>query len=267
MKLIKINLICIGILLIAALASYLLIDDIVFFALLKRQSSVCNNGWVNSFRQLGKVWTPVWLLLIWLLTTRQVKPVLVALIALPLVIPFVYPSKYIVARPRPEFRAEVMQAPDHEHTFIREWSSFPSGDTASVVALAVALTPYLAASGRYAKIALPSMYSIASLIGLLRILAMKHYLSDVFVGAAIGVAAGTLAWLIVEKHPNLRPHIYTTRTARIINAVLIFALPFIAATERVNSLTLFLVRFWPVVIIFVIYACIYNYKPKSTLTC
>ncbi len=232
-------------------ASYFFLDDKVYFFLFKYRPNICTNHWINAFRQLGKAWVPIWLLLIWLITTRQVKPVLVAIIAMPLIFPFVYPAKYFIARPRPEFQIAVTAQPEKEHHFDRQLSSFPSGDTATAYAVATALTPYIANSSiaafRFA--ALTVLHSSAFIIALLRILASKHYPSDTIAGAAIGILAAYLAWIIIEKHPNLRPHIYTCKTARIITLILIAALPFLAGYERINSLYIFIRQFWPLILI------------------
>ena len=245
----KTILITISILALLAVLSFFLVDEKVFAYLFEHRPTICENKWVDAFRQLGKAWVPIWLLLIWLLATRKVKPVLVALIAMPLIFPLVYPAKYLVARPRPEYRIASIEQPEKEHRFVREWSSFPSGDTATAFAVAAALTPYLAQASTTTRfIALPIVHIAAIMIGLLRILAMKHYPSDTLAGAAAGVLAAYLAWLIIEKHPNLRPHLYITKPSRIITLALIIGLPFLASSERINTLTIFIRQYWPLVL-------------------
>jgi membrane-associated phospholipid phosphatase len=62
--------------------------------------------------------------------------------------------------------------------------SFPSGHTASAFATASVLERHLGW-----KAGLPA-YGFATYVGLARMSANKHHLSDVMMGAAVGIAAG-----------------------------------------------------------------------------
>lgn len=66
----------------------------------------------------------------------------------------------------------------HEH----EMSSFPSGHTAGAVAVAEAVA-------REAPIAAIPVRLLATAVGIVQVPRCKHYVSDVLVGAAIGLAA------------------------------------------------------------------------------
>ncbi len=81
-----------------------------------------------------------------------------------------------------------------ESGYLREsWrQSFPSGHTATAFSLAVALS-WAFPRGRVI------FYCLASLAGLQRIVSNSHWPSDVFVGAAIGLLAGTLVKSIAKR--------------------------------------------------------------------
>lgn len=82
---------------------------------------------------------------------------------------FVQATKFTVGRERPDASNSV---------------SFPSGHTASAFATATVLQQHLGW-----KAGLPA-YALAGLVGASRMASNKHYLSDVLVGAGIGLAAG-----------------------------------------------------------------------------
>lgn len=63
--------------------------------------------------------------------------------------------------------------------------SFPSGDTASIVAVCV---PVMAAAPK----AIPALSALAVTVGCLRVLDVVHHPSDVLFGAALGILAGLL---------------------------------------------------------------------------
>ncbi len=257
MKPIHYLLIAVTALLLLALGSYLYVDQWLFQRFLENQPTLHENMWLSPLRELGKAWLSIWLLLIMLLITRQVRPTMAALIAMLLIIPLVTPAKFITGRVRPAQRIEIMQQPQLQHDFARSESSFPSGDTATAFAIATALTPYVVrASVPASRAIVPILFTLASLVGMMRLTVMKHYVSDVLAGAAFGIVAGYIAWLIIEKHPNLRPHLYTTPLARAITLGLILALPFLAMLSNVNPITLFLKQYWmlsPIFIAFVLY--------------
>jgi len=81
-----------------------------------------------------------------------------------------------------------------ESGYLREsWrQSFPSGHTATAFSLAVALS-WAFPRGRII------FYFLASLAGLQRIVSNSHWPSDVFIGAAIGLLAGTLVKSIAKR--------------------------------------------------------------------
>lgn len=76
----------------------------------------------------------------------------------------------------------------HDHT------SFPSGHTASSVAVACAL-------GRDYPAAAPAAVTAAAIIGTAQVGASRHYASDVIAGAAIGILADAAVDLVFRRLP------------------------------------------------------------------
>ncbi|MDP1562775.1 MAG: phosphatase PAP2 family protein [Pirellulaceae bacterium] len=115
-------------------------------------------------------------------------------------------AKSMVSRIRPHKYWELQAAPEGlahsfvgwlpilESNYLREsWrQSFPSGHTATAFSLAVALS-WAFPRGRVI------FYFLAGLAGLQRIVSHSHWPSDVFVGAAIGLLAGTLVKAVAVR--------------------------------------------------------------------
>jgi len=105
-------------------------------------------------------------------------------------------TKNFLARLRP-YAVECEEDPDYDYNCENpdRFRSFFSGHTAnaftaaSLVCLHHANIP-LYGGGAADDVACISSLAVATGIGFLRILADKHYLSDVFIGAAIGVLSG-----------------------------------------------------------------------------
>ncbi|HUW19659.1 MAG TPA: phosphatase PAP2 family protein [Sedimentisphaerales bacterium] len=190
-------------LLLAALLSYLFVDDGVVDWLCRHPNQWYDSKLVNSFEQLGKALVPAWLLLVYFLATSRRQPVLAGLLALIIVGAAVFPVKLSVRRPRPQDLVKEHSRAEDRHDLMRSWS-FPSGDTADAFAVAVALTPFVA--WHFA----PVFFAAAVGIGVLRVIVLAHYPSDVFAGAAMGVFCGWLAlettrrWLSANSLPFSR---------------------------------------------------------------
>ncbi|MGB8226461.1 MAG: phosphatase PAP2 family protein [Sedimentisphaerales bacterium] len=177
--------------------SYFKLDQQVFSWLCQKPPGWGENFFEETIAYLGKTWLPVWLLLVWFIATGKQRPVLVALLALIIVLLIVTPLKVSVGRPRPR-EVKVGQIVEKPHN-LRGYASFPSGDTASVFAVATAVIFFV--SWRWA----PLLLSACTAVGLLRVTAMAHYPSDVFAAAAIGSFAGWLALQIDKKWSLLKP--------------------------------------------------------------
>jgi len=149
-----------------------------------------NRAWTDApfvlgLRQLGKVWAPVWLLLLWVTVTRRTRPATTALLALLFTAAIVLPLKESVGRIRP---GEYLDLPIEETNDIPvSGHSFPSGDVATVCAVTFSLICVL--SWRTWSVLL----GLCLLTGVLRLVVMTHHLSDLWAGAAVGILCAYLA--------------------------------------------------------------------------
>jgi hypothetical protein len=75
--------------------------------------------------------------------------------------------------------------------------SFPSGDAATVFAVAAALVPFV----RWPGVLL--CFILASFVGFMRVAVLAHYPSDVCAGAALGVFCGWAATKFINKYPRI----------------------------------------------------------------
>ncbi|OCB72543.1 Membrane-associated phospholipid phosphatase [Flavobacterium glycines] len=105
--------------------------------------------------------------------------------------------KNLIAAPRPKVFFELHHYKYYLDTFASSrigFNSFPSGHTASFFALATVLSNYC--KKRYVCI---SLLLLSILVGYSRIYLAHHFLMDVFVGALIGVAFGSLSVIWYNK--------------------------------------------------------------------
>jgi undecaprenyl-diphosphatase len=223
-----------------AIWSYFKLDQQVFSLLCQKPIQWDKIFLVKAFTYLGKTWMLVWLLLIWFLSTGQKRPVLIAFLALIIVSITVIPLKVIVKRPRPhdviKTHSRSLDRPD----LIRSWS-FPSGDTATVFAVATVFISFV--TWPVACLLLAASTGI----GLLRITAMAHYPSDAFAGAAIGLLSGWLAIQIDQRWlPLERPRLNLSRTMATLGIIII---PFSTILfEGIDCLMIFLKIYVPLAI-------------------
>ncbi len=198
-----------------AVWSYFNLDQQVFSLLCQKPVNWDGNFWLKAFTYLGKAWLLIWLLLIWFLATGRQRLVLIAFLALIIVFLTVTSLKVGVKRPRPY---EVVKANSRveEQPNLTGRLSFPSGDTATVFAVATVIIFFV--SWPWACILLAACTGIA----LLRVTAMAHYPSDVLAGAAIGSLSGWLAvqinrrWLPLES-----PRLKLSRSMAILGIIII----------------------------------------------
>jgi membrane-associated phospholipid phosphatase len=181
---------------LASLWSWFDFDRPVFAALNRHPVDWNMHFWVKAFTDFGRVWLPVWILLVWTLFTRRSRPALLVFLALIIMTLFVFPLKFSVKRLRPAAQIETATNTQAEKDLYEE-QSFPSGDTASAFTIAAALI----ALNSWPPIVF-LLLVFASVIGALRVIMMAHYPSDVFAGAAIGCLA---AWLAVQIDKRLLP--------------------------------------------------------------
>lgn len=225
-------LIAIVVLGLAAALSYFFLDARIISRLCQGPNNWHNNDWVEAFKYLGKTWVPIWLLLVWIRVSNRLRPALTGLLALLLLIPIVPPLKVLVGRPRPR---EVIAASSgaQENNGLDQSLSFPSGDTATVFAVATALACFV----RWPWILI--LFTAASGVGFLRVTVLAHYPSDVCVGAAIGIFSGWLALQIDRRWVSLEsPRFNWCRGTAVLGVILIPLL--IGLFEGVNDLLIFL---------------------------
>ncbi len=177
-------------LIIASFFSKLFLDDFVF-SYLSQKPRVAHDSF-RAFPLLGKTIVPIWLLCFWFISTSRIKGITIAILALVLVFPAVFTIKSVVRRPRPrdimsqEWKEETRNNP------FRSWS-FPSGDTASIFAVAAAVSCFMSWYWR------PAIFTAAAIVGIMRITSFGHYPSDVFTGAGVGFLCAWLAVKIARK--------------------------------------------------------------------
>jgi len=217
--------------------------DILKQAPLKRHGS----DWQFGFKQLGKTWLLVWLILLWVWINNSPKLAMTAFLAMLILIPLVLPLKTIIHRPRPK---DVIKAPARAglDDFKLRSSSFPSGDAANAFAVAAVLA-------FFAKpIFKPALFLAAALIAIFRVTSLSHYPSDACAGTAIGLFAAWLAIKIANNShaiANLKTY---NRKWRIITGLSVFAMiPLVSAFERANPITIFLKTYYPLLIAMIIF--------------
>lgn len=180
-----------GLLAVCCLAcpiAYVLLDKPVFDWQMRRGFVQSSNPVIDAFRLLGKAWLLVWLLLVWVAATGRRQLALLALLALLVLAVPVNSVKVLAGRPRPRERIAAAQAtPTLPQGTQLRGLSFPSGDTASTLAVAVALGTALA--WPWATVALVA----ACGVGVMRVVDLAHHPSDVCAGAALGILAALAA--------------------------------------------------------------------------
>lgn len=200
---------------LAGVLSYFLLDERVFLRLCQQPSGWLSSKWLDALRQLGKTLVPIWLLLLWFYVTGRLRPTLIGLLALLLVAPTVNSLKIVVRRPRPRDVIKAQLERQEINGLLHSWS-FPSGDTASVFAVATALAPFV---GWYL---IPVFFTLAVGVGFLRVAVLAHYPSDVCVGAVAGIFCGWLALQITRRWLSLEsPRFNWFRGAAVWGVILI----------------------------------------------
>jgi membrane-associated phospholipid phosphatase len=237
--------ISVGVLLVAALISFLLIDQPLMKYMDDNPTEFHKKPTVNAFRQFGKAWVPIWLLLVWAFVTPWRKAVTTALLSMVIVMPMLLPLKYTFNRLRPEKQLIQLRTPDAVEEIESGSPSFPSGDTATVFAVAAALAAFSPLA-----VSIPA-FLIAAAVGALRVVSMDHFISDVCVGAVIGIVAGYLAARLIERKPDLRIQPPEQFNWKIATYILVIAMPlWVSIFERWNPLSIFLKEFWLYTLLF-----------------
>jgi len=200
---------------LAGVLSLFLVDEYVFLKLSQQPKGWLSSKWLDALRQLGKTLVPIWLLLLWFYVSGRLRPALIGLLALLLVAPTVNSVKIVVRRPRPRDVIEAQQQGQEINGLLHSWS-FPSGDTASVFAVATALVPFVS------LYLITVFFTLAAGVGFLRVAVLAHYPSDVFAGAAVGIFCGWLVSQITKRWLSLEsPRFNWFRGAAVCGLILI----------------------------------------------
>ena len=238
-----------GVLLMLSAVCYFTADQAFLARLEAKPYTGHFDPWINGIRQLGKAGVPLWLLALWVVVTNRPKAAAAGVIALLLVLAAVAPVKAVFGRLRPE-KAIMARTLGEDDPQVRAGSpSFPSGDTATVFALAGVIA--LSARVSWAAIA----FALAAIVGFLRVLTLDHYLSDVFAGAALGIAASICAKTLVRRKILFDPVRLCERFWRIVLGLYagIYLVVF-GLVKQSDPLAFFMVRYWFVVILFYVMA-------------
>jgi len=186
----------IGILLMGMVVSFIFVDEPVFSWLRQNPRRFHHIILERAFEQLGKVFAIVWLLLFWVWITGRHKTVITGLLALIITIPAVWSVKAAVKRPRPSNVIKAEAGIESRPLQTDNWS-FPSGDTASVCAIGTVLAMVARRPGKIA------MIICCAGVGVLRVLDLAHYPSDVLGGAALGIFCGWAAVRMRKRSPKI----------------------------------------------------------------
>jgi len=226
--------IAIGALGVAAAVAYFLLDPIAPDFFRAHTRSWAGTSWPRAFRQLGKVWAPIWLLFLYVWATGKRRLLIAGLLALVLSASVTF-VKVAVQRPRPD---QVIAGNSEDLPFYDK-TSFPSGDTASAFAIATAASVFLPLAWQVL------LFAGAASIGILRLMSVRHFPSDVFAGAAFGILCGLLATFLVSKLAGRAPP-GKWRCSRLLFAAVLF-LPGVELLTGDHTLLTFIKGFGPLV--------------------
>jgi membrane-associated phospholipid phosphatase len=219
---------------------YLLLDERVVQWLVQHPQKWHRDTWVDAFRQLGKAYVPIWLLLVWSFVTNRWRSTVTVCTALILTSATVCSLKALTGRERPNERITriAQSAPAEPESARQRGVSFPSGDTGVVFAVATVLTS--ATHWAWG----PLLFAAAGAVGLLRITSLVHYPSDVLAGVFIGILAGCCAPRLVS-HRLLRELLERLGELKdwqrlVFGALLVFVVPALSPFLGMRPLLIFL---------------------------
>lgn len=192
---------------LAALISYFFIDSYVASRVFSSHKEMDIFPGAKLIKILGKSYVPLWLLFFWGFVTKRIEIILTGSLALLLALALVGPAKIISHRQRPReiyknLLVENISPTDNptvNDILLTRSQSFPSGDTATVFAVIIAVSPFVSSFSFF------TLLILAAAVGVLRILGLVHFPSDVFAGAVFGIVSGWFALLICEKWMSENP--------------------------------------------------------------
>lgn len=142
--------------------------------------------------QLGTLWVGLVVAAVaaWCTRARGPAPAMAVLLAVSVGFRLDNVLKEIIERPRPAGLLAGLDVRDQIGGF-----GFPSGHTTMAFALAASLHPVLPTRARWLA------WGLAALVGLARMHVGVHWPADIAGGAALGIAIGSAAWLLVGVLP------------------------------------------------------------------
>ena len=243
----------IGFLLAGMIVCLVFFDASALSYLRENQPTWNKNFCVQAFKQLGKVYVPVWLLLFWAWITGNHKTAIVCFLSLLITMAAVSPVKALVRRPRPKDVIKAETKIENETKLSRNWS-FPSGDTASVFAVGTVLA---------FAVRRPFILGLAACcggIGILRVVDLAHYPSDVFGGAALGVFCGWAAIRIKNRYPGIE-NVFNGRE-RMLSFIGVILIPILIwRLQGIDKLIILLEFYAPIALIIAVVA---KRQPRQT---
>jgi membrane-associated phospholipid phosphatase len=229
----------------AAIVSYFFFDSYVSGKIFDTHRELDKSCIVKIIKPLGKTYVPLWLVFVWGFIKKRIEIILTGAIALLLVLAIVSPSKIIFNRQRPNLyfsnqeKAQLGEKIEKAKSFFLGMheplnQSFPSGDTATIFAIAVAAAPFVP------EFSFVVLLLAAFTVGFLRVIGLAHYPSDVLAGAVVGVICGRMAIFICEKWLEKNKFPFGTGW-RSIALIGIFLIPLLSVMSKgVKGLFIFL---------------------------
>jgi len=184
------------ILLIGMASCFLFVDKPAISWIQKNNVESYETSWMEALEQLGKIYPLLWLLLFWVLITGKYKKVVLCILSLLITFGAVVSIKTLIQRERPINAIKAQINIEKKSKEPNHWS-FPSGDTAEVCAAGIVLG--ICASWPWV---IGIVFCCGS-IGILRIMELAHYPSDILAGAALGIFCGWSAIRIRNRYPEI----------------------------------------------------------------
>lgn len=233
------------ILAIAAIISFLFFDSSISSKIYDPHKTYDEFPGVFLIKSLGKTYVPLWLIFIWGFFSKRIEIILYAAIALVLTFVIVGPSKVIFERQRPNIyfgnlskvqngkqTNESEQKSSHKHKADNQ--SFPSGDTATIFAMVIVVSPFLP------PLSFAFLICVAFAVGAMRVIGVVHYPSDVLAGAVIGIICGRAGIWLCDKWLQKNPFPFGQQW-RIIALIGVLLIPALALISKgLQNLFLFL---------------------------
>ncbi len=224
------------ILMVAGFLAHIYLDPTVPPWCETHTKSWAKTAWPRMFEALGRSWASIWLLCLFVWATGRRRALITALIALLLAGAVAGSLKYIVRRPRPAYAG----VPDTSQLRLSAKTSFPSGETTVAFAMATATCAFVTVPWQVI------LLTTAAGVGTLRVLAFKHFPSDICAGAALGILCGLIGIHIGRRFAKRLPAGWWRRAGW--GFWIMLVLPLLDQFTEKELLATFLAGFGPIVV-------------------